>query len=72
MLRTHRGVNNVPELTEDILRYEYIRELYGEGQLFFMYKRMFSSVLFSSKQSMNPEPSDRIFVVPLPDSETDN
>lgn len=72
MLRAHRGVNNVPELTEDILRYEYIRELYGEGQLFFMYKRMFSSVLFSSKQSMNPEPSDRIFVVPLPDSETDN
>lgn len=72
MLRAHRGVNNIPELTEDILRYEYMRELYGEGQLFFMYKRMFSSVLFSSKQSMNPEPSDRIFVVPLPDSETDN
>lgn len=71
-LRANRGVNNLPELTRDILQYEYIRELYGEGQLFFMYKRMYSSVLFSSQQSKNPSPSDRMFVVPLPDSETEN
>lgn len=72
VLRSNRGVNNIQELTDDILRYEYIRELYGEGQLFFMYKRMFAPVMFSSQASKNPQPSDRIFVVPLPDSETEN
>lgn len=71
-LRSSRGVTNVPELTKEMLQYEYIRELYGEGQLFFMYKRMFAPVLFSSQQSKNPQPDDRIFVVPLPDSETEN
>lgn len=71
-LRSNRGVNNIQTLTMDILQYEYIRELYGEGQLFYMYKRMYAPVLFSSLKSANPEPSDRIFVVPLPDSETEN
>ena len=71
-LRSHRGVANLQTLTEDVLRYEYIRELYGEGQLFFMYKRMFVPVMFSSSESKNPKPSDAIFTVPLPDSETDN
>ena len=71
-LRANRGVNNLQQLTDEILQYEYIRELYGEGQLFFMYKRKFSPVLFSSQQSKNPQPDDKIFVVPLPDSETEN
>lgn len=71
-LRANRGVGNVQELTREILQYEYIRELYGEGQLFYMYKRMFAPVLFSTKPSANPQPSDRMFVVPLPDSETEN
>ena len=71
-LRSHRGVGNLSTLTRDILQYEYIRELYGEGQLFFMYKRMFTSVLFSSIASRNPAPGAGIFVLPLPSSETDN
>ena len=71
-LRAHRGTGNVQALTPDILQYEYIRELYGEGQLFFMYKRMFTPVLFSSTASRNPQPSDAIFTLPLPDSETEN
>ena len=71
-LRSHRGVGNLSTLTKDILQYEYIRELYGEGQLFFMYKRMFTSVLFSSISSRNPAPGASIFVLPLPSSETDN
>lgn len=71
-LRANRGVGNVQELTRELLQYEYIRELYGEGQLFFMYKRMFTPVLFSSADNRNPQPSDAIFVVPLPTSETDN
>lgn len=71
-LRSNRGVNGLQSLTREILQYEYIRELYGEGQLFFMYKRMFTPVLFTSNANRNPQPSDAIFVVPLPDSETDN
>ena len=72
ILRSARGVTSLPALTNDILQYEYIRELYGEGQLFFMYKRMFSRVLSSVVESENALPSDRIFIVPLPDSEKDN
>ena len=71
-LRAARGVSKLQTLTQKTLQYEYIRELYGEGQLFFMYKRMFSPVIFSSIDSKNPQPADAIFVVPLPSSETDN
>lgn len=72
LLRSKRGVSDLQSLTEETLRYEYIRELYGEGQLFFMYKRMFAPVLFSAVASRNPQPSDAVFTVPLPDSETEN
>lgn len=72
VLRSNRGVTNLQSLTRETLQYEYIRELYGEGQLFFMYKRMFTPVLFTSNSNRNPQPSEAIFVVPLPDSETDN
>ena len=71
-LRSARGVSKLQTLTQKTLQYEYIRELYGEGQLFFMYKRMFSPVIFSAIDSRNPQPADAIFVVPLPSSETDN
>lgn len=71
-LRSNRGVTQLSGLTQDLLQYEYIRELYGEGQLFFMYKRMFTRVLASSSASENPEAGDAIFVVPLPQSETEN
>ncbi len=71
-LRSKRGVSNLSVLNQELLQYEYIRELYGEGQLFFMYKRMFSPVLISATASKNPQPSDEIFVVPLPDTETLN
>lgn len=71
-LRANRGVGNLQQLTLETLQYEYIRELYGEGQLFFMYKRLFAPVLCSSTSSKNPQPSDAIFTVPLPDSETEN
>jgi hypothetical protein len=72
ILRSARGVTSLPALTNDILQYVYIRELYGEGQLFFIYKRMFTRVLSSVVESENALPSDRIFIVPLPDSEKDN
>ena len=71
-LRAARGVANLQSLTPEILRYEYMRELYGEGQLFFMYKRMYAPIMFTSSAGKNPQPSDAVFVVPLPDTETDN
>lgn len=71
-LRQNRGVSSMQQLNQDILIYEYIRELYGEGQLFYLYKRLFAPVLFSATNSKNPVPSDEIFIVPLPDSETEN
>lgn len=72
ILRSNRGVADLQTLTPELLQYEYIRELYGEGQLFFMYKRMFAPVIFTPNMNRNPQPSDKIFVVPLPDTETEN
>lgn len=71
-LREGRGVSALQELTKENLQYEYIRELYGEGQIFYMYKRMFTPVLFSSLPEGQIQPEDKIFAVPLPDSEKDN
>ena len=71
-LRSNRGVRNISSLTYDLLKYEYIRELYGEGQLFFMYKRLYAPIIWSDTDSQNPMPSDDIFVLPLPDSESEN
>ena len=68
----NRGVANLQTLTPDLLKYEYIRELYGEGQLFYLYKRLNSDIITSSNANKNPKASDLIFVVPLPDSETEN
>lgn len=71
-LRRNRGVASLTTLTPDLLKYEYIRELYGEGQLFFLYKRLNSDIITSATSSKNPKASDLIFVVPLPDTETEN
>lgn len=71
-LRRNRGVSGLPALTRDLLQYEYIRELYGEGQLFFMYKRMYTAIRRSAKDSGNPGPSETVFVLPLPDTEAEN
>ncbi len=71
-LRRNRGVASLPTLTPDLLKYEYIRELYGEGQLFYLYKRLNCDVIASATSSKNPKASDKVFVVPLPDSETEN
>ena len=72
VLRRNRGVANLQTLTPDLLKYEYIRELYGEGQLFYLYKRLNCDIITSSSSSKNTKASDLVFVVPLPDSETEN
>lgn len=70
-LRRNRGVASLTTLTEPLLKYEYIRELYGEGQLFYLYKRLYCPIISSATDSKNTPASDKVFVVPLPDSETD-
>lgn len=73
MLRLHRGIStSLSSLTQEQLIYEYIRELYGEGQLFYLYKRLFTTIIRSATSNQNTLPSSNVFVVPLPDSETDN
>ena len=75
-LRAHRGVELMPE-TEDyrpsMLDYEAVRELYGEGQLFYYYKRNYTGILtvFESPSQFR-EASEKFYVVPLPDTETEN
>lgn len=71
-LRRNRGVAAIETLTPDMLKYEYIREMYGEGQLFYLYKRLYCPVISSANANKNTLPSDKVFVVPLPDSETEN
>ncbi len=74
-LREHRGVEKMDEAryAPRFLGYEFVRELYGEGQIFFYHKRNYSPVLtaFDPVTEFAPA-SEKFFVVPLPDTETDN
>lgn len=75
-LREHRGVEKMVEdetYRPSFLNYEAVRELYGEGQLFYFYKRNYASILTvfeSPTQVMRA--SEKLYVVPLPDTEADN
>lgn len=74
-LREHRGVDLMDEATfaPRYLSYEVVRELYGEGQIFFFYKRNYSSILkVFEAPSQFMRASEKLYVVPLPDTETEN
>lgn len=76
-LQEKRGTTSkITALTAARLNYEYIRELYGEGQLFFYYKRTFRPIYnsYDNDQGVptSAKASDAIFVVPLPDTEMNN
>lgn len=75
-LRNQRGIANLASLNMLNLTYEYMRELYGEGQLFYLYKRTFTTVFNRRNNSgtslLGEAPSNKIFVVPLPDTESNN
>ncbi|MCM1107611.1 MAG: RagB/SusD family nutrient uptake outer membrane protein [Clostridium sp.] len=75
LLREHRGVEPMDESSyaPRHLNYERVRELYGEGQLFFQYKRNYASILVTFESpSEFMTASEKLYVVPLPDTETDN
>lgn len=71
-VRIHRGigdlitVTNEADFTEEVLK-EYRKELLGEGQLFYAYKRLNHGIPTQSGTTIPP--SDGIFVLPLPDDE---
>lgn len=59
------------------LKLEYIREFWGEGQIFFMFKRTFSSIggVFNgniSSQWSSVNPTTAVYVLPTPSSEKEN
>lgn len=76
--RIRRGLNettvaNATALTNS-LKFEYLREFYGEGQIFYMYKRLRLNILNTENgynQSSYPVTAAR-FVVPMPAREVEN
>lgn len=67
------GVGTSTQLLSKI-RNEYLREFIGEGQIFFMYKRMYVSVA-SSENGYNTSgyaANEARYVLPLPESEIGN
>lgn len=66
----------LPEVTDyvkvaETVKEEYKREFWGEGQLFFYYKRVNEPVLHSYSENTDIEMSETTYVIPLPLSETD-
>lgn len=59
-------------LTE--IKQEYMRETWGEGQAFFLFKRCYMSITrdFNGNSSSSITASDSRFVIPLPESELIN
>lgn len=71
-VRFNRGLTDLDENAdiEDELLKEYQREFYGEGQLFYFYKRNeFGSIEDGASSSANISMNPSTYVVPLPISE---
>ena len=74
-LREHRGVEKMEESQDfraSYLDYEAVRELYGEGQLFYYYKQDNAAIMTAFENAQYKEASEKLYVVPLPDTETEN
>lgn len=69
----NRGLNELtdPSLIEATVREEYKREFWGEGQLFFYYKRINQPTIYSFSQGMNINMTNAQYVIPMPLTETD-
>lgn len=70
-LRTHRGLAELPEVDDlqmEIYK-EYCKEFFGEGQVFYYYKRLgLTSIGVLRTVVIDPE---TVYVLPLPDNELD-
>lgn len=72
-VRFHRGLTDLPSTAnlEDEITKAYQKEFYGEGQLFFYYKRKaFTSIPNGSSPFFNIQMGAEKYVIPLPESET--
>jgi hypothetical protein len=71
-VRFHRGLQNLPSsaVVKDEVTKAYRKEFYGEGQIFFYYKRRDFSQIPSGRSSGNISMDKSKYVVPLPESET--
>ena len=71
-LRVARNLQPLQELPSDYyleLVHEYRRELAGEGQLFFLYKRLnMPAILYSDVDAV----AEKVYTFPLPLTETEN
>ena len=73
-VRAQRGIGNPltdstkTQFLTDLLK-DARKEFFGEGQIFYMYKRLNTSIVGSS--GIIIPPSDSIFVLPLPINETE-
>lgn len=65
VLLPNRGINIVTDNLEQALEREYQREFFGEGQLFYYYKRKNKTTLPGNEMAMQ----SANYVVPIPDSE---
>lgn len=73
-VRLHRGLSALPadaELTQDLLDLEFFKEYFGEGQQFFRYKRLSQPIPSHDAKTTYPA-SDKIYVLPIPNSEYAN
>ncbi|GAA4298759.1 RagB/SusD family nutrient uptake outer membrane protein [Aestuariibaculum suncheonense] len=73
-VRRERGLGDDLSLGVDLqneIFKEYRKEFYGEGQLFYYYKRKNVSFILSGASGSNIEMTSAQYVVPLPLSETD-
>ncbi len=74
-LRSHRGIAAVDSRLDNTLKYEFIRETFGEGQIFFFHKRKYLPILRTLDGNGTPvrvSASNALYVVPLPDTEVNN
>lgn len=77
-IRARRGLPELPVTSEDDLmknlRFEYIREFWGEGQIFFMYKRLYVNI-DKAENGFNTSTygaQEARYVLPLPKGEIEN
>ena len=77
-IRERRGLEALPVTSEDDfmsnLRMEYLREFWGEGQIFFMYKRLNQNIM-NTENGQNTSSygaSDARYVLPMPEGEIEN
>lgn len=66
-MQTDASVNNKEELLNELVK-EARKEMFGEGQLFYMYKRLNRTITGQIGGSNIPA-SNKVFVLPLPDNE---